>query len=94
MKITPSLASGRMRSLMCATLLATAALGFGGGRLHASDCAPAYRYEWVLRYECRQVPYTVCETRYNHCGRPYHVEVIRYRTERVSVWQLVAVPMS
>jgi hypothetical protein len=89
-----NLVSARIRSLVCAAVLATAGFGFGGGSVQASDCTPTYRYEWVQRYETREVPYTVCETRYDHCGRPCQVEVTRYRTERYAVWYRVAVRVS
>ncbi len=89
-----NLVSARIRSLMCAAVLAVAGLGFAGSGVQASDCTPTYRYEWVLRYETRQVAYTVCETRYDHCDRPYQVEVTRYRTVQVPVWQRVAVRVS
>jgi hypothetical protein len=79
------------RSLICAAVLAVAALGAIGTAAHASDCPPAYRYEWVLCYEYRQVPYEACETRYDHCGRAYQVNVTRYRSEQVPVWRRVAV---
>jgi hypothetical protein len=78
-------------SLICAVALAMASFGLTASVARASDCPPQYRYEWVLRYETRQVPYTVCETRYDHCGQAYHVNVTRYRTERVGVWHRVAV---
>jgi len=54
-----------------------------------SACPP--QYQWVLCHQTRVEPYTVCETRYDHCGRPYHVEVGRYRSVRVAVWRLVPV---
>jgi hypothetical protein len=81
------------RVACCLVVAATLASGLGlaSNRASASDCQPNYRYEWVLRHETRQVPYMVCETRYDHCGRAYQVEVTRYRTERVSVWQRVTV---
>jgi hypothetical protein len=83
-----------IRTLVCTAALAVTGLGLGTSGVQASDCncAPTYRYEWVQCYETRQVAYTVCETRYDHCGRPYQVEVTRYRTERVPVWRQVRVP--
>jgi hypothetical protein len=86
------LMSNSCRSLACATMLTVASLGLSAVPAAASDGCQNYRYEWVLCYENRQVAYTACETRYDHCGRPYQVEVTRYRTERVPVWRRVAVP--
>ena len=80
-----------LRSLMLTAALAIASLDMAGTTLQASDCYPTYRYEWVQRVECRQVPYTVCVTRYDHCGRAYQAEVVRYRTEHVSVWHQIRV---
>ena len=51
----------------------------------AEHCPPPVRYETVVCYEARRVPYAACETRYDECGRPYQVEVTRYRTVRVPV---------
>jgi hypothetical protein len=56
----------------------------------ADHCVPCH-YKPVVCYEAREVPYTVCVTRYDHCGRPYHVEVTRYRTVTVRVTKLVKV---
>jgi hypothetical protein len=84
-------ASDRLRSLVLGAALAVAGLGLAGTTAQASDYCPSYRYEWVVCYEFRQVCYTVCETRYDHCGRAYQVDVTRYRTERVPVRRQVRV---
>ena len=76
---------------------AVVALGIGGvsSLAQACDhCPPVYRYETIVTYEYRQVPYTVCETRYDECGRAYTVTVTRYRTVRVAVTRQVLVRVS
>jgi hypothetical protein len=55
------------------------------------DDQPSCRYETVTCYETRQVPYAVCVTRYDECGRAYHVNVTRYRCVRVPVTRQVPV---
>ena len=78
--------STRLRSVMVAAVLAISGLGPAVATVQASDyCPPSYRFEYVRCYEYRQVPYTVCVTRYDHCGRAYSVDVVQYRTEQVSV---------
>ncbi len=79
-----------LRSLIVAAAV-TLGLGGAGGLAQACDCPPGYRVETVVTYECRQVPYTVCETRYDDCGRAYQVSVTRYRTVRVAVTRQVLV---
>jgi hypothetical protein len=88
------LLSARLHSFLCAAALTVTGLALTETSVNASDCYPTYRYERVLCYETRQVAYTVCETRYDHCGRPYQVEVTRYRTEQVPVWRQVRVRVS
>jgi hypothetical protein len=78
--------STRLRSFVVAAVLAVSGLGPAVATVQASDyCPPSYRFEYVRCYEYRQVPYTVCVTRYDHCGCPYTVEVVQYRTVQVSV---------
>ncbi len=93
-RFTSILVSARLRSLLCAAALTVTGFGLTGTSVNASDCYPTYRYEWVLCHETRQVAYAVCETRYDHCGRPYQVEVTRYRTAQVPVWRQVRVRVS
>jgi hypothetical protein len=84
----PALAIGSL----CLTL---ASFGLFGSPARASDycppCPPKVYYQTVLVYETRTIPYTVCETRYDHCGVAYHVNVTRYRTIQVPVTRRVAV---
>ena len=80
-----------LRSLVLAAGLVVAGLGLGATGAQASDYCPTYRYEWVQRCEYRQVPYTVCITRYDHCGYAYTVHVTRYRSESYTVWRQVRV---
>jgi hypothetical protein len=82
------------RILLGAMILTTAGFGLAGSNVQACDNAPVYRYEWVVRYETRQVAYTVCETRIDHCGRAYTVEVTRYRTVQVPVQYRIVVRVS
>jgi hypothetical protein len=91
---TLNLVSSKLRSLVCVAALTVAGLGMAGSSIQAGDCAPAYRYEWTLCHEVRQVPYTVYETRYDHCGKAYQVRATRYRTEQVPVWRYLRVPSS
>ncbi|MFM7058602.1 MAG: hypothetical protein ACKO2P_16935 [Planctomycetota bacterium] len=48
-----------------------------------------YRTITVCEYVRKPVCVTV--TRYDHCGRPYHVEVTEYRTVKVYVTKRVPV---
>lgn len=74
------------------SLVVAAALAFSaGGSAYATDCPVGYRYETTVCYETRRVSYTVCETRYDECGRCYQVTVTRYRTVRVAVTHRVLV---
>jgi len=62
----------------------------------AAACEPnCYKtvtvYEKVCAYEVRQVPYTCTVTYYDECGRPYSVDVTRYRQVKVQVTKYVPV---
>lgn len=85
MMLVELIRSWGMMGVVAASLLAgSASVGTDG------DCTPCY-YKKVVCYENQKVPYTVCVTRYDHCGRPYQVEVVRYRTVTVRVVKLVKV---
>lgn len=87
-----------LRGTVGAGLLALATLGLGAGTAPAGDyCPPRCHYEWVTRYECvvtyetRTVPYTKVVTCYDHCGRPYQVTKTCYREVQVPVKKMVPV---
>jgi hypothetical protein len=65
----------------------TLASFLGTAPARACDCY----YVCVFTYECREVPYTVCVTKYDYCGRPYRVYEHRYQTVTVPVKKLVKV---
>jgi hypothetical protein len=68
-----------------------AALGVSTPAAYAGHCAAAYVDVWVTLYETRQQPYQVCVTKYDYCGRPYHVYETAYKTVHVPVKKLVRV---
>jgi hypothetical protein len=67
------------------------ALGASAPAAHAGHCQPAYVDVWVTLYETRLQSYQVCATKYDHCGRPYHVYQTAYKTVQVPVKKLVRV---
>jgi hypothetical protein len=92
------------RFILTGATCLTLSLGFLAGTANATDYGyghkhytPHHNYHQTCRYETvtewvtREVPYTVCETRYDECGRAYHVNVTRYRTVRVQVTRQVPV---
>ena len=82
-----------LRRWLLSGLCGVALLGVGGAnRPSASACErPCCVYRWVTIYEGRSVPYTVCVTRYDHCGHAYQVQLTRYRRVEVPVKKLVKV---
>ena len=76
-------------------LASAAVLGLGvmlGGTATTQACDTyCYHQVWVTSYECRDVPYTVCVTEYDHCGHAYNTYKTLYRTIRVPFQKLVTV---
>ncbi len=91
--------SRRFLSLVGGTVLSLVGLVGIAGSAGATDyyapkasyCPPKVCYQTVTVYETRQVPYQVCETRYDECGRCYTVTVTRYRCVQVPVTRRVPV---
>ena len=52
---------------------------------------PSYYWKEVTVYETREVPEVRCITKYDHCGKPYEVKVVVYRTIRVPVVKRIKV---
>jgi hypothetical protein len=87
-------------------LVAVVGLGVGVTKAGDTYCPPQYvyvkvvSYENVTVYETRSEAYTVCVTKYDHCGYPYSVYETRYRdvkypvTKQVAVTKYVKVPAS
>jgi hypothetical protein len=66
--------------------------GFGAATPAKADCyQPAYVDVWVTVYERQLTSYPVCVTKYDHCGKPYHVYETRYKVVEVPVRKLVRV---
>lgn len=78
------------RKSLLAVALLLGACGFSAGTASACDTPRCY-WKTVTVYVEEQVPYTRYVTKYDHCGKPYRVAVIDYRTVRVPVQQRVKV---
>jgi hypothetical protein len=74
--------------------------GFGGGygltSNYGSSChddlyVPRCSYRTVIDYEYRTETFYDYITKYDHCGKPYTVKVLRTRTIQVPVQRLVKV---
>jgi hypothetical protein len=82
-----------MKKLVAAAVVAIATTG----SVSASDYAnkPGYKAVtvWVTQYVdvVKSVPYEKTITKYDHCGKPYHVTVTAYRDVTVQVAKKVAV---
>lgn len=74
-----------------------AVLGVGSlsglGAESAQACEPQYRWVKVTTYEPQTEKYVDTITKYDHCGRPYRVAVLREQTViiPVSTWVKVRV---
>jgi hypothetical protein len=78
-----------LRNLAAAAVIGVAS-GAGGAGGSASACErPVYKVVtvWVDREE----PWLDTVVRYDHCYRPYPVDVVRYRTVSVPVRKVVKV---
>ena len=78
-----------MKSMFLAMVLAI------GTASVVSACDPVYKkvvcYETVYVKVTKTVPYTKSMTRYDHCGKPYCVDVTCYKDVCVKVPKTVAV---
>ncbi|GEM_PF-2403061 len=83
------IASG-VRGLVLGSLMAIGAF-FASGSAEAGHWCSHCHYEWVVRYEYQQVPYTRYVTYYDHCGKPYSVPKTYFQTIRVPVKHRVQV---
>lgn len=77
------------KSLIAAALV----LGVWGGSSEIAAACDAPRCYWrtVTEYVAQEVPYVRYITRYDHCGKPYQVEIVGYRTVQVPVQRRVKV---
>ncbi len=85
----------RLRHVVAAGFLGIAAGFLGGTSARAGGygdyCQPACHYAYVTEYVPRTTTYTTYVTRYDHCGRPYRVAKVCYRTVQVPVSKRVLV---
>jgi len=85
-----------MRSRILTRIFASAAvaiaLGLGATSVLASDCHyPSYQYKTVTVYETVRKPVSEWIIKYDHCDKPYRVEVVTYRTVQVAVQKTIRV---
>jgi len=85
-----------MRSRILTRIFVSAAiaitLGMGATSVSASDCYhPSYHYKTVTVYETVRKPVSEWIIKYDHCDKPYRVEVLTYRTVQVAVQKTVRV---
>lgn len=57
------------------------------GHCHAPQCY----YKTVITWQVIEEPCYDYVTKYDHCGRPYQVRVVTYKTVRIPVEKLVKV---
>jgi hypothetical protein len=90
---TVMLRLSKIRGVVLSCVLALGVIGGFGAVTNSAqaDHCPTYTYKWVVTYEARLQPYQACVTKYDHCGKPYHVYVTRYRVLQVPVKKLVRV---
>ena len=80
----------QLRSLLFASVVA-GCLALSGNA-NATDChAPQYIVKTVTVYVEIEQPYSAYVTKYDHCGTPYQVRVIRYKTVSVPIEKKVRV---
>ena len=85
-----------MRSRILTSIFASAAvtfgLGLGATSVSASDCQhSSYQYKTVTVYETVRKPVSEWIIKYDHCYKPYRVEVVTYRTVQTAVQKTVRV---
>lgn len=77
-----------IKSLIAATVIAGGLSAFASS---SSACDTRCYWKTVTVYVEQQQEYVHYVTKYDHCGKPYPVEVVSYRTVRVPVQKRVKV---
>ena len=52
---------------------------------------PQYTWKTITLYKTIQKPYVDYVTKYDHCGKPYQVEIVRYETVQIPYTKRVKV---
>ena len=76
---------------LVAGLVVTASLALTSTASAGSCHAPRCHYKTVITWQYIEEPCYDYVTQYDHCGRPYQVEVVTYKTVKVPVEKLVKV---
>lgn len=80
-----------LKKVVCGMLVA-GAIGFvGTSTASATHYPPSCYYKTVIVWEHQTQPVVDWVTKYDHCGKPYEVKVVRYVTVKVPVKKLVKV---
>jgi len=77
-----------------AAIALTGALFVAGNSAQAGDCyltPPPCHYKTITVFVEVEQPYTYFVTKYDHCYKPYQVEVTGYRTIKVPVQKRIKV---
>jgi len=82
----------RIFTRIMASVVVAAGLGLGSTAVSASDCYhPSYQYKTITVYETVRKPVSEWVVKYDHCYKPYHVEIVTYRNVQVAVQKQVRV---
>lgn len=65
--------------------------GYGGGYGGGYTYQPQYTWKTITLYKTIQKPYVDYVTKYDHCGKPYQVEIVRYETVQIPYTKRVKV---
>lgn len=78
--------------VLAASIALAGCLALGTPSASASGChRPQCYYKTVVVYEYAREPYVHYATKYDHCGQPYRVKQVSWRTVRVPVTKQIKV---
>ena len=83
-----------LKKIACGMLVAGLATGVGTSEAYAGYYGyepPVCHYKTVITYEYQTQPVVEWVTKYDHCGKPYEVKVVRYVSVKVPVKHIVKV---
>ena len=82
----------RAFSTLFAAAVVAGAMGVATPEIQASDChQPQCVWKTVTVYESVTKPFVSYVTKYDHCGKPFQVKVVSYKTIQVPVQKLIKV---
>jgi hypothetical protein len=75
-----------------ASVVVSSGLALGSTCALATDYSrPSYQYKTITVYENVRKPVSEWVVKYDHCYKPYRVEVVTYRTVKVAVQKTVRI---